>query len=206
VICEVMKDDGTMARMDDLIAFAQEHKLKIGTIRDLIAYRRQHDHLVERRAEARFTSRWGGEWTARTYYNKATGTEQIALIKGHIDPDKPTLVRMHALNVFADIFGEQGKRRGLLERSMEIIGEAGSGVVVLLSPSGATGFSQALEHKAGAPMPDELRDYGVGAQILTELGVEDMILLTNTHHTLVALDGYGLSIVGERAIDLGGLE
>jgi 3,4-dihydroxy 2-butanone 4-phosphate synthase/GTP cyclohydrolase II len=206
VICEVMKDDGTMARMDDLIAFAQEHKLKIGTIRDLIAYRRQHDHLVERRAEARFTSRWGGEWTARTYYNKATGTEQIALIKGHIDPDKPTLVRMHAMSVFADLFGEEGKRAGLLERSMEIIGKAGAGVVVLLSPSGATGFSQALEHKAGAPMPDELRDYGVGAQILTELGVEDMILLTNTHHILVALDGYGLSIVGERAIDIGGLD
>ena len=177
VICEIMKDDGTMARMDDLIAFAETHRLKIGTIRDLIAYRRQHDHLVERRAEARFTSRWGGDWLARTYYNKATGTEQIALIKGRIDPDKPTLVRMHALNVFADIFGEQGKRRGLLERSMEIIGEAGSGVVVLLSPSSATGFSQALEHKAGAPMPDELRDYGVGAQILSELGVEDMILL-----------------------------
>jgi 3,4-dihydroxy 2-butanone 4-phosphate synthase/GTP cyclohydrolase II len=205
VICEVMKDDGTMARMDDLIAFALEHKLKIGTIRDLIAYRRQHDHLVERRAEARFTSRWGGDWIARTYYNKATGTEQIALIKGHIDPDKPTLVRMHAMSVFADIFGEESKRAGLLERSMEIIGKAGSGVVVLLTPSGGTGFSQALQRKAGAPMPDELRDYGVGAQILTELGVEDMILLTNTHHTLVALDGYGLSIVGERAIDLGGL-
>lgn len=204
VICEIMKDDGTMARMDDLIAFAQEHKLKIGTIRDLIAYRRQHDHLVERRAEARFASRWGGDWTARTYYNKATGTEQIALIKGHIDPDKPTLVRMHAMNVFADMFGEEGKRAGLLERSMEIIGEAGSGVVVLLSPSGAAGFSQALQRKAGAPMPDELRDYGVGAQILTELGVEDMVLLTNTHHILVALDGYGLSIVGERAIDLEG--
>ena len=207
VICEIMKDDGTMARMDDLIDFAREHKLKIGTIRDLIAYRRQHDHLVERRAEARFTSRWGGDWIARTYYNKATGTEQIALIKGHIDPDKPTLVRMHAMNVFADMFGEEGKRSGLLERSMEIIGKAGSGVVVLLSASGAAGFSQALQYKAGGtgPMPDELRDYGVGAQILTELGVEDMILLTNTHHTLVALDGYGLSIVGERAIDLEGL-
>jgi 3,4-dihydroxy 2-butanone 4-phosphate synthase/GTP cyclohydrolase II len=112
------------------------------------------------------------------------------------------------MNVFADMFGEDGKRSGLLERSMEIIGKAGSGVVVLLSPSGAEGFSQALQRKAGGPgpMPDELRDYGVGAQILTELGVEDMILLTNTHHTLVALDGYGLSIVGERAIDLGGLD
>ena len=203
VICEIMKDDGTMARMDDLIAFAQEHKLKIGTIRDLIAYRRQHDHLVERRAEARFASRWGGDWIARTYYNKATGTEQIALIKGRIDPDKPTLVRMHAMNVFTDMFGEEGNRGGLLGRSMEIIGAAGSGVVVLLSPAGATAFSQALHRKAGGPVVDELRDYGVGAQILTELGVEDMILLTNTHHTLVALDGYGLSIVGERAIDPG---
>ncbi|WP_299426094.1 3,4-dihydroxy-2-butanone-4-phosphate synthase [Sphingomonas bacterium] len=204
VICEIMKDDGTMARMDDLVAFADQHRLKIGTIRDLIAYRRQHDHLVERRAEAKFISRWGGDWTARTYYNKATGTEQIALIKGRIDPDKPTLVRMHAMNVFADMFGEEGTRGGLLPRSMELIGEAGSGVVVLLSPSGAGGFSQALERKAGGPPGDEIRDYGVGAQILTELGVEDMILLTNTHHTLVALDGYGLSIVGERAISGGG--
>ncbi len=200
VICEIMKDDGTMARMDDLIVFAETHRLKIGTIRDLIAYRRQHDHLAERRAEARFTSRWGGDWTARTYYNKATGTEQIALIKGHIDPDRPTLVRMHAMNVFADMFGEGGPRGDLLARSMEMIGEAGSGVVVLLSPSGAGGFTQALERKAGGPPSDEIRDYGVGAQILTELGVDDMILLTNTHHTLVALDGYGLSIVGERAI------
>ncbi|MES2096645.1 MAG: 3,4-dihydroxy-2-butanone-4-phosphate synthase [Pseudomonadota bacterium] len=199
VICEIMKDDGTMARMDDLIAFAQEHRLKIGTIRDLIAYRRQHDHLVERRAEAKFTSRWGGEWTARTYYNKATGTEQIALIKGRIDPDKPTMVRMHSMNVFTDMFGEEGPRGDLLARSMELIGQAGSGVVVLLSQMGADGFSRALARKSGQPS-DELRDYGVGAQILTELGVEDMILLTNTHHTLVALDGYGLSIVGERAI------
>jgi 3,4-dihydroxy 2-butanone 4-phosphate synthase/GTP cyclohydrolase II len=189
-----------MARMDDLIAFADTHRLKIGTIRDLIAYRRQHDHLVERRAEAKFASRWGGDWLARTYYNKATGTEQIALIKGRIDPDRPTLVRMHALNVFADIFGEDSPRASLLQRSMEIIGEAGSGVVVLLSHSGPDNFTRALHRKSGAAPTDELRDYGVGAQILTELGVEDMILLTNTHHTLVALDGYGLSIVGERAI------
>jgi 3,4-dihydroxy 2-butanone 4-phosphate synthase/GTP cyclohydrolase II len=195
-----------MARMDDLVAFADTHKLKIGTIRDLIAYRRQHDHLVERRAEARFTSRWGGEWLATTFYNKATGTEQIALIKGRIDPDKPTLVRMHAMNVFADLFGEDGPRSDLLARSMEMIGAAGSGVVVLLSQTGPGGFTQALQRKSGGPPGDELRDYGVGAQILTELGVQDMILLTNSHHTLVALDGYGLSIVGERPIPASGDE
>ena len=204
VICEIMKDDGTMARLDDLVAFAQFHNLKIGTIRDLIAYRRRHDHLVEKRAEARFTSDWGGEWTALTFWNKATESEQVALVKGKIDPSKPTLVRMHAMSPFTDIFGEGGSRGGLLRRSMEIIGEEGAGVVVVINKPRPDQFSVALQAKAGTLEPkdmDELRDYGVGATILTELGVQDMILLTNTHHTLIGLDGYGLSIVGERAID-----
>ena len=202
VICEIMNDDGTMARMDDLVAFAQLHGLKIGTIRDLIAYRRRHDHLVERRAEAKFTSRWGGEWTAITFWNKAAGTEQVALVKGRVDPSKPTLVRMHALSPFADIFGEDGGRGRLLARSMELIGEEGAGVIVVINRPRQDAFTAAIRLKAGAQAPDmeELRDYGVGAMILTELGVEEMTLLTNTHHTLVGLDGYGLSIVGERAI------
>ena len=205
VICEIMKDDGTMARLDDLVSFAQFHNLKIGTIRDLIAYRRRHDHLVEKRAEARFESDWGGEWTAFTFWNKATESEQVALVKGKIDSSKPTLVRMHALSPFSDIFGEGGSRGGLLRRSMEIIGEEGAGVVVVINKPRPDQFSVALQARAGTLQPkdmDELRDYGVGATILTELGVQDMILLTNTHHTLVGLDGYGLSIVGERAIDL----
>ena len=204
VICEIMNEDGTMARLDDLVTFAQFHNLKIGTIRDLIAYRRRYDHLVEKRAEARFTSEWGGEWTALTFWNKATGTEQIALVKGKVDPAKPTLVRMHALSPFADIFGEGGDRAGLLRRSMEIIAEEGAGVIVVINRPRADQFTVALQAKAGTlPEADmeELRDYGVGAMILTELGVEEMVLLTNTHHTLVGLDGYGLSIVGERAIE-----
>ncbi|ATY33062.1 3,4-dihydroxy-2-butanone-4-phosphate synthase [Sphingomonas psychrotolerans] len=204
VICEIMKDDGTMARLDDLVAFAQFHNLKIGTIRDLIAYRRRHDHLVEKRAEARFTSEWGGEWTALTFWNKATESEQVALVKGKIDPARPTLVRMHAMSPFSDLFGEGGCRGGLLRRSMEIIGEEGAGVVVVINKPRPDQFSVALQARAGTLEPkdmDELRDYGVGATILTELGVQDMILLTNTHHTLIGLDGYGLSIVGERAID-----
>ncbi len=204
VICEIMKDDGTMARVDDLVSFAQFHNLKIGTIRDLIAYRRRHDHLVEKRAEARFTSQWGGEWTALTFWNKATESEQVALLKGKVDPAKPTLVRMHAMSPFSDIFGEGGGRGGLLRRSMEIIGEEGAGVVVVINKPRPDQFSVALQARAGTLGPrdmDELRDYGVGATILTELGVQDMILLTNTHHTLIGLDGYGLSIVGERAID-----
>ena len=204
VICEIMNEDGTMARMDDLVSFAQFHNLRIGTIRDLIAYRRRHDHLVEKRAEARFASEWGGDWTALTFWNKATGSEQVALVKGKVSPDKPTLVRMHALSPFADMFGEGGARGGLLRRSMEIIAAEGAGVVVVINRSRPDGFTMALQARAGMLEPkdmDELRDYGVGATILTELGVRDMILLTNTHHTLVGLDGYGLSIVGERPID-----
>lgn len=203
VICEIMNEDGTMARLDDLVAFAQFHNLKIGTIRDLIAYRRRHDHLVEKRAEARFVSEWGGEWTAMTFWNKATGSEQIALVKGKVDPTRPTLVRMHALSPFADLFGEGGDRAGLLRRSMEIIAEEGAGVIVVINRPRADQFTVALQAKAGTlPASDmeQLRDYGVGAMILTELGVEEMVLLTNTHHTLIGLDGYGLSIVGERAV------
>jgi 3,4-dihydroxy 2-butanone 4-phosphate synthase / GTP cyclohydrolase II len=206
VICEIMRDDGHMARLEDLTGFARMHDLKIGTIRDLIAYRRKHDHLVEKRAETRFSSRWGGDWTARTYFNKATGEETICLLKGRIDPDSATLVRMHTLSYFADIFGEDTERASLLARSMEIIGEAGSGVVVVINRRMRNAVSQAIEIKerfrAGeTPATEELRDYGVGAQILAELGVHDMILLTNSHHSLVALEGYGLSIVGERRVD-----
>jgi len=207
VICEIMNEDGTMARLNDLVAFAQRHALKIGTIRDLIAYRRRHDRLVEKRAELRFTSKWGGEWTAMTFYNKATGDEQIALVKGHIDPTKPTLVRMHALSTFTDIFGETSDRAGLLHGSMEMIAKEGSGVIVALSmPLTGGKLGRIMTARAAGRRPEEipelreLRDYGVGAQILTELGVHDMILLTNSRHTLVALDGYGLSIVGERPI------
>ncbi|WP_184002187.1 3,4-dihydroxy-2-butanone-4-phosphate synthase [Stakelama sediminis] len=204
VICEIMKDDGTMARMDDLVTFAQYHNLKIGTIRDLIAYRRRYDHLVEQRAEVRFESEWGGDWRAITFWNTATGTEQIALVKGRVDPTKPTLVRMHALSPFTDIFGEGGPRGSLLRRAMEIIAKEGAGVVVVINKQRSDAFTMAVQARAGALKPgdmDELRDYGVGAMILNELGVEEMILLTNTHHTLIGLDGYGLSIVGERPID-----
>jgi 3,4-dihydroxy 2-butanone 4-phosphate synthase/GTP cyclohydrolase II len=207
VICEVMAEDGSMARLDALIAFGRKHKLKIGTIRDLIAYRRQHDHLLEKRAEGRFRSRWGGDWTAHSFYNKATKTETIALVKGKLDPAKPTLVRMHALSFFDDIFADDTERHGLLEGAMRTIGEAGAGVVVLINrpaPGFLTRAVAALgEAKTSEPaddMPSEQRDYGVGAQILAELGVHDMILLTNTRHALVALEGYGLSIVGERPI------
>ena len=157
---------------------------------------------MEKRAETRFTSRWGGDWRMMTFYNKATGTEQAALVKGHINPDKPTLVRMHMLSPFTDVYGEEGPRAGLIARSMEAIAEAGSGVIVILNRPITGWMSRAMEARETGDLTamDELRDYGVGAQILTELGVHDMILLTNSHHTLIALGGYGLSVVGERPI------
>ena len=138
-----------------------------------------------------------------TFFNKATGTENMALVKGRIDPDKPTLVRMHALSALPDIFGEASARGSLLARSMEIIAEEGTGVVVVINRPRSDAFTTAVRLKAGEEVSidmEELRDYGVGAMILAELGVQDMVLLTNTHHTLVGLDGYGLSIVGEREI------
>ena len=206
VICEIMRDDGTMARMDDLVSFARLHDLKIGTIRDLIAYRRKHDRMVQKKAELQFESRYGGQWTARTYFNKATGDETMTLIKGRIDPTKPTLVRMHTLSIFVDILGEElPDRPDLLHRSMELIAEEGAGAIVLINRPMGSLMSRTMDFKQrlrAGENPDlgELRDYGVGAQILAELGIHDMILLTNTHHSLVALEGYGLNIVGERQI------
>jgi 3,4-dihydroxy 2-butanone 4-phosphate synthase/GTP cyclohydrolase II len=203
VICEIMSDDGTMARMDELFAFAQLHNLRVGTIRDLIAYRLRKDRIVEQTAEARFDSRWGGSWTAKTFLNKASGMEQIALVKGHVAPGQPTLVRMHGLSLIPDVFAEAGERGGLLEGAMEVIAAEGAGVIVVINRPAPDAFSQALRVRSGSAPPadsEQLRDYGVGAQILAELGVHDMILLTNSHHTPVALAGYGLAIVGERPI------
>jgi 3,4-dihydroxy 2-butanone 4-phosphate synthase/GTP cyclohydrolase II len=206
VICEIMRDDGEMARLPDLVAFARLHDLKIGTIRDLIAYRRTHDRIVRRKAELAFMSRWGGEWNAMTFFNKATGEDNVALVKGCIDPTRATLVRMHTMSVFDDVFGEVTDRSHLLSRSMEIIGQAGSGVIVVINRQVERLMTRTIDVKnsvrAGHAVPaEEFRDYGVGAQILVELGVHDMVLLTNTHHALVALAGHGLNVVGERRID-----
>jgi len=211
-ICEIMNEDGTMARFDDLMAFARKHNLKVGTIRDLIAYRRKHDHLLETREEVRFQSEWGGEWRALSFYNKATKGETMALVKGHVDPEKPTLVRMHSLSIFDDVFARKTDRNALLQGAMRIIGEEGAGVVVLINRPSRDFASRAIKDLTQNGKPSdgpqeaqpEQRDYGVGAQILTELGVRDMILLTNTQHSLVGLEGYDLSIVGERPITIEG--
>ncbi len=198
VICEIMKDDGTMARFDDCVAFAQKHGLKMGTIRDLIAYRRQYDHLVELVSEGAFVSDYGGDWTAKTFRNKIDGSLNIVLQKGRVVPDQPTLCRVHSISIFSDLLGQPGARKRILQRSMAEIGREGAGVIVLLSPNDPDRLVAEIAGEAGEAM--DLRTYGIGAQILAELGVHEMILLTNSSRHIVALEGYGINIVGERPI------
>ena len=202
VICEIMREDGTMARLDDLIDFAASHGLKIGTIRDLIAYRLRRDHMVEEVADTRFTSRRGANWAAKVFRDKASGAEQLALVHGGVEADKPTLVRMHSLDLFADVLGEQSERSGLLDGAMAIIEAEGAGVVVALHAASPGSLSRSADFRSGKPAAggEALRDYGIGAQILAALGIHDMVLLTNTRHAPVGLSGYGLSIVEERPI------
>ena len=198
VICEVMKDDGGMARLSDLIGFARLHNIKIGTIRDLIEYRRRHDHLVECVADTPFTSDYGGDWTIKTYRNTVDGSEHVVLQKGRVVADAPTLVRMHAISLYHDVLGQPGDRKRLLQRAMEAVGHEGAGVIVVLMPQGPDELAREVRRERGDM---DLRAYGIGAQILADLGVHDMVLLTNAHRNIVAIEGYGLSVVGERAID-----
>jgi 3,4-dihydroxy 2-butanone 4-phosphate synthase/GTP cyclohydrolase II len=203
VICEIMRDDGSMARLDDLMDFARQHGLKIGTIRDLIAYRLKKDHMVERAATTAFKANNDAEWQAQVFRDKATGEEQLALVHGALDVTQPVLVRMHSLDLFADVLGEAGARSGLLQGAMRMIENQGSGVIVALHAAAAGSLSRSADLRAGktAEGGAELRSYGIGAQILAALGIHQMILLTNTHHSPVALSGYGLEIVEERAIE-----
>jgi len=202
VMCEIMREDGSMARLDDLMDFARAHGLKIGTIRDLIAYRLKKDHLVERVATSPFTAGSGALWQAQVFRDKATGEEQLALVHGTLDTDQPVLVRMHSLDLFSDVLGESGPRSGLLHGAMRMIEAEGSGVLVALHAAAPGSLSRSIDIRAGKPAVagDAVRGYGTGAQILAALGIHDMILLTNTHHSPVALAGYGLAIVEERAI------
>jgi 3,4-dihydroxy 2-butanone 4-phosphate synthase / GTP cyclohydrolase II len=204
VICEIMNDDGTMARRPELIAFAQRHGLKIATIADLIAYRRRHDRIVERKLQTPFHSHFGGDFRMHIYANKVSNVEHIALVKGDLATPEPVLVRMHALNVLEDVLGhDKGSRGGLLQGAMETIGREGRGVLVLIREPVSNSLSDRMSSLMDAKTIGgaELRNYGVGAQILLDLGVRDMILLSNTKRTIVGLEGYGLAVVGQRPIE-----
>lgn len=198
VICEIMNDDGSMARLPELMEFAKTHNLRIATIADLIAYRRRSEKLVECVAKSSFTSRHGGEFELRVYVNRIAYSEHVALVKGKISPDKPTLVRMHALDVLHDVLGDAHDPHATdLSEAMERVGKTG-GVVVLLREPKPQVLSDKVRARAGqdAQPRTNLRDYGIGAQILLDIGVREMILLSNAQRPVVGLEGYGLAIKG----------
>jgi len=208
VICEIMNDDGTMARMPDLVAFAQRHNLKIATIADLIAYRRRHDRIVERIIETNFESRYGGGWRTCVFVNRAAYAEHLALVKGDLRAPGPIMVRMHRLSVFRDLLGDmRDSHVGELQASMRLIAKEGRGVVVLIREPWVSSMSDSMRSSNGEEQTHghdpALRDYGVGAQILIDLGVQDMILLTNSSRVIVGLEGYGLRVVERRTIPVG---
>jgi len=195
VICEVMKDDGTMARLPDLIAFGQKHGLKIGTISDLIAYRRRHDNLIKERAAKRVTSLHGGDWLMRVFSDTAHGDDHIVLTKGDLSGDQPVLVRMHQLNPLEDVLGIGDAHVGDLQGAMQVIAAEGRGVVVLLRD---TTMKLPLE---GEVSPQTLRLYGLGAQILASVGLTQITLVSNSAAPrVVGLDAYGITITGTRRI------
>jgi 3,4-dihydroxy 2-butanone 4-phosphate synthase / GTP cyclohydrolase II len=199
VICEIMNDDGTMARMPDLIEFAKQHNLKIATIADLISYRRRSEKLVRRIVESDFNSEFGGDWRIIIYTSSTEYAEHIALVKGKISPDSPVLVRMHSLNLLQDMLGDNHPTTSShIRPAMEKIAENGSGVLVLIREPIRTAVSDKLRLRIGEEphAPAELRDYGIGAQILLDLGVRDMILLSNSKRAVIGLEGYGLTISG----------
>jgi 3,4-dihydroxy 2-butanone 4-phosphate synthase/GTP cyclohydrolase II len=203
VICEIMSEDGTMARTPELIEFAARHDLLIGTIADLIAYRRRHDKIVEKLLDSDFSSIHGGAWRMAIYTNTINHAEHVALIKGDVSDREPVLVRVHGLQLLEDVLGDDTHGRGEeLHRAMRMVAQAGRGVVLLLREPLPSSLSDRLRARLeNKPEPAVLRDYGVGAQILLDLGVHDMILLSNSKQTVIAgLEGYGLKVVERREI------
>ncbi|HEX6144921.1 MAG TPA: 3,4-dihydroxy-2-butanone-4-phosphate synthase [Geminicoccaceae bacterium] len=203
VICEIMNDDGTMARLPDLVGFAQRHGLKIAKIADLISHRLRYDRLVERSITSTLKTRFTGDFRLQVYTNVLTGVEHLALVKGDLERAEPVLVRVHALNVLEDVLGDASHGRGgQLWAAMETIDQAGRGVIVVIREPSPTSISDRIkaalgESPHGTP---PLRDYGIGAQILTDLGIRDMILLSNTERPIIGLEGYGLRVVEQKPL------
>ncbi|MEZ5850704.1 MAG: 3,4-dihydroxy-2-butanone-4-phosphate synthase [Hyphomicrobiaceae bacterium] len=209
VICEIMNDDGTMARMPDLVGFAQRHGLKIGTIEDLIAYRLKNDQIVKRTATAKVDSVHGGEFDLYTYVTMVEPVEHLALVKGDLTKPGPVLVRVHAVSLHADLLGigTHAEQVSIVQRSMQLIAEEGRGILVLLRDLRPQSVSEWLtkhqgKTRGGRSAEQRRVEIGIGSQILRDLGVHEMVLLTNQPNSrYVGLEAYGLQIVGTRRIE-----
>lgn len=200
VICEIMNDDGTMARLPDLIDFTHTHDLKLGSIADLIAYRRRHETLIERIYETDIELATGGKFRAIVFKNIVENEEHIAFIKGDISGNRPTLVRMHSENILLDLIGTAAPDMRVLSRAFKLLEEEGRGALVLIrntSPTPFTDYMQAAEQPAA---PVKLREYGIGAQIIANLGLHKIELLSDTQRTIIGLEGYGIEVVGQRPL------
>ena len=199
VICEIMNDDGTMARLPDLVTFAQKHNLKLGTIADLIGYRRLTERLVRKVEEGTFKHAACGDWRAIVYANTVEYQEHLVLAKGDISDGAPVMVRMHAVDLLDDMTGQP--HWIAVHNAMHMIGQADRGVVVMIREHRKTALAERVRLLSSQPRPQrELRDYGIGAQILLDLGIKNMILLTNSRRTVIGLEGYGLNILEQRTI------
>jgi 3,4-dihydroxy 2-butanone 4-phosphate synthase/GTP cyclohydrolase II len=204
VICEIMNDDGTMARLPDLVAFAQRHGLKIATIADLIAYRLRYDHLVNIVAETSITSPFGGDFDVKVFATTVEPAEHVALVKGDVSSPGPVLVRVHAVNTLDDVISSGGHRETLIHKAMELVGKEGRGVIVLIRETRPDAISSRLNLNEEKDLagPQRLIEIGIGSQILCDLGVREIVLMSNAPaRKIVGLEGYGLKIVGHRRLE-----
>ena len=200
VICEIMSEDGSMARLPELIVFAKKHSLKIGTVSDLIKYRLKNDKIIAMIKERNFESEMGKDFKLKIFQNTLSGEKHYALVKNLTKNDEPKYVRMHKLDITKDIFEEKNLFGDEISKSFKIIEEKGSGAIVLINSDMAPKIEKIFNRRETKDNKLELREYGVGAQILLELGLRKIILLSNSNKKIIALDGFNLEIVDQEKI------